>query len=40
MDWDDQEDTKGRGPFEVTPELPVNYPYKDQAGLKSYTFSL
>ena len=30
MDWDDGDDEKGDGPFEIEPEVPANYPYKDQ----------
>ena len=30
MDWDDCDDEKGDGPFEIVPEVPANYPYKNQ----------
>ena len=32
MDWDSLGDERGYGPFEIEPELPPNYPYKNQKG--------
>lgn len=30
MDWDNSDEFKALGPFKIEPELPPNYPYKDQ----------
>ena len=32
MDWDNSDEDKPTGPFQIEPELPPNYPYKDQIG--------
>ena len=32
MDWDSFGEERGSGPFEIEPDLPPNYPYKNQKG--------
>ena len=30
MDWENMDECKATGPFQIEPDLPPNYPYKDQ----------
>ena len=30
MDWENMDECKANGPFQIEPDLPPNYPYKDQ----------